>query len=416
MSSDTVQVPSFKDPLVYQDPFGLYDMLRENAPVYRNAELNLVLVTKYEDIVAVLRDPDTFSSSYFAKRTSGAQLPKVVADILATGYQGHDTLNQVDGPKHDFHAGIVRPFVAPRRVRVLKERIEQIVGEFIAQLPSGQPVDLIHDFAEGVSISVMCEFVGVSKDDHEVWARGADAELALIGALLDEDAQVRCATDFVRMQQRIAQLLEERAQSPRDDVLSAVANSQPPPGIDPLALGEKVRIVTATVVAGNETTRGLIASAMYRICGDPELEQRVRASEDAVAWLVEEMLRVEPPGIMIFRVATRDTELRGVPITAGEMIGVVLAAGNYDPEMFECPHAIQLDRANAKRHLTFGSGSHTCLGAPLARLEVTIAISALLAAFDRIELVPGPPPAYFPAYMIRSMQSLPVIMHRSQTS
>jgi cytochrome P450 len=413
MNSDTLRVRSFADPVVHQDPFALYDVLRERAPVYRNAELNLVMVTKYEDIVAVLRDPETFSSSYFAKRTSGANRPQLVADILATGYQGHDTLNQVDGAKHDFHAGIVRPFVAPRRVRELTERIQQIVDEFIADIPAGATVDLIHDFAEGVAISVMCEFVGVSKDDREVWVRGADAELALIGALLDESAQARYATDFVRMQHRIAELLEERAESPRDDVLSAVATAQPPPGIGPLAVGEKVRIVTATVVAGNETTRGLIASAMYRICRDPELERRVRGSGEAVTALVEEMLRVEPPGIMIFRVATRDTVLRGVPIAEGEMVAVVLASGNYDPDVFECPHAVQLDRANAKRHLAFGSGSHTCLGAPLARVEAAIAIRTLLDRFDRIELVDGPPPTYFPAYMIRSMQSLPVVMHRA---
>lgn len=416
MTSEIPGVQSFADPTVYQNPFGLYDMLREKAPVYRSDELNLVLVTRYDDIVAVLRDPGTFSSSYFARRTAASQRPKAVADILATGFQGYDTLNQVDGPKHEFHAGIVRPFVAPRRVRLLSRRIQQVVDEFVAGIPSGTPVDLIHDFAEGVAISVMCEFVGVSPDDREVWARGADGELALLGAVLDEPSQIRYATDFVRMQRRIAELLEERRLEPRDDVLSAVATVQPPPGLEPLAMGEMVRIVTATVVAGNETTRGLIASTMYRICRDPELEKRVRVSGEAVTALVEEILRVEPPGIMIFRVATRDTVLRGVPIAEGEMIGVVLAAGNYDPETFACPHAVDLDRGNVKRHLTFGSGSHTCLGAPLARLEATMAIRALLSAFDRIELVPGPPPAYFPAYMIRSMQSLQVVVHRADAS
>jgi cytochrome P450 len=414
--SETLQVPSFADPAIYQDPFSLYDLLREKAPVYRNAELNLVMVTRYDDIVAVLRDPDTFSSSYFAKRTSGSQRSKAVADILATGFPGHDTLNQVDGPKHDFHAGIVRPFLAPRRVRVLADRIQLIVNEYVADIPSGERADLIHDFAEGVAISVMCEFVGVPRADREIWARGADAELALIGAVLDEDAQIQYATDFVRMQKRIAELLEERAQSPCDDVLSAVATAGPPAGVEPLSLGEKIRIITATVVAGNETTRGLIASAVYRICRDPELEARVRAPADAVTQLVEEMLRVEPPGIMIFRVVTRDTVLRGVPIAEGEMMAVVLAAGNYDPDIFECPHAVKLDRGNAKRHLTFGSGSHTCLGAPLARVEAAIAIRTLLSTFDRIELVPGPPPGYFPAYMIRSMQSLPVIMYRPEST
>ena len=116
---------------------------------------------------------------------------------------------------------------------------------------------------------------------------------------------------------------------------------------------------------------------------------------------------------MIFRVATRDTELQGVPIAEGDMVGVVLAGGNYDAEMFECPHAVELDRANAKRHLTFGSGSHSCIGAPLARQEALIAIRSLLAEFERIELVDGPPPQYLPAYMIRSMRSLPVIMRRT---
>jgi cytochrome P450 len=411
--SEPISIPSFADPALHQDPFPLYDTLRAQAPVYRSAELDLVIVTRYDDIVAVLRDPETYSSSYFARRTSGVPRPAAVAEMLATGFQGHDTLNQVDGPRHDFHAGIVRPFVSPRRVRALGERIQEIVDEAIAAIPSGEPVDLIHDFAEGVAIAVMCEFVGVSSDDRALWARGADAELALIGALLDEDAQLRYATDFVRMQQRIAQLLEERRLAPRADVLSAVASAEPPAGLAPLAMGEMVRIVTATIVAGNETTRSLIASTIYRLGRDPALERRVRDRPELVPALIEEMLRAEPPGIMIFRVATRGTELGGVPISAGEMVGVVLAAGNYDAEMFACPRALDLDRANAKRHLTFGSGSHTCLGAPLARQEALIAIRSLLAAFERIELIDGTPPQYLAAYMIRSMRSLPVVMYRT---
>jgi cytochrome P450 len=411
--TDRTTIPSFTDPAIHQQPFPLYDMLRARAPVYRSAELGLVLVTRYDDIVAVLRDPESFSSSYFARRTSGAHRSAAVAAVLASGYQGHDTLNQVDGPAHDFHAGIVRPFVSPRRVRALGERIQRIVDDAIASIPSGRPVDLIADFAEGVAIAVMCEFVGVSSEDRELWARGADAELALIGALLDEDAQLRYATDFVRMQQRIAQLIEDRRQDPRDDLLSAVVSAPTPEGLAPLSIGEMVRIVTATVVAGNETTRSLIASTIYRLCLDPELEARIRSTPQQIPELIEEMLRVEPPGIMIFRVATRDTQLRGVPITEGEMLGVVLASGNYDPEMFGCPYSVELDRANTKRHLTFGSGSHTCLGAPLAREEALIAVRSLLATFDRIELVDGPPPAYLPTYMIRSMRALPVVMHRS---
>ena len=118
----SISIPSFTDPAVHRDPFALYDTLRAHAPVYRSDELDLVLVTRYDDIVAVLRDPETYSSSYFAKRTSGARLPPAVAQMLATGFQSHDTLNQVDGPAHDFHAGIVRPFVSPRRVRALGER------------------------------------------------------------------------------------------------------------------------------------------------------------------------------------------------------------------------------------------------------------------------------------------------------
>ena len=336
-----------------------------------------------------------------------------MADILASGWQGNDTLNHADGPAHDFHASLVRPFVGPRRVRALTEKVQRIVDEFVAELPSDTVVDLIADFAEGLAISVMCEFVGVPRQDRAVWARGADGEMALLGAVLDEQAAIRYATDYVQMQNRIAELLNERMESPCDDLLTAVATAHPPEGISPLTMGEMIRIITATVVAGNETTRAVIATAMRRICCDPGLEARTRASEEAVSTLVEETLRIEPPGIMIFRVATKDTILRGVKIAKNEMVGVVLASANHDPDVFERPYMFDLDRENPKRHLAFGSGSHSCLGAPLARLEAAVAIRTLLSTFDRIELSPGPPPKYFPAFMIRSMLSLPLIMHRA---
>lgn len=393
-------------------PFAVYDALREQAPVFRSEELDLVLVTRHDDVVAVLLDPETYSSGYFAKRTSGSMHGPAVTAVLTSGWPASDALTHVDGARHEFHAGLARPFVAPRTVRSLRSNVEAIVAEFVAKIPDRPVVDLVADFAEDVAISVMCEFVGVPRADRAIWARGADAELALLGGVLSEVDALRYARDYVRMQNRIAELLDERAARPTGDLLSVVATARPPEGLAELTMGEKIRIVQNTVVAGNETTRGLIASAVLRICREPGLEARVRTDDASIEALVEETLRIEPPAMLIFRVATRDHELNGTPVRAGETVAVVLASANFDASVFVDPHTFDVDRANARRHLTFGHGSHHCLGAPLARMEAAIAIRALLAAFDRIELAPGAEPRHFPAFMIRNLVALDLCLHR----
>jgi cytochrome P450 len=395
-----------------EDPITTHQMLRNESPVFRSNELGVVLVTRHEDVSRVLLDSGTFSSEYFATRTSSRAHQPAVAEILATGWPPSNALSHVDGPEHEFHAGLAKAFVSPRRVRELEGTVKAIVYEFVDLIPDRPMIDLIKDFAEDVAISVMCEFVGVSREDRHIWARGADAELALLGSANSEELAIAFATDYVRMQNRIAELLEDRQVSPTDDLLSAVATAAPPPGFE-LTMGQRIRIVQNVVVAGNETTRGLIASAVLKLCQDQTLQKRMRREPGAVETLLEETLRAEPPALMIYRVVERQTKLGGLELEVGEMVAVVLGSANYDEDVFECPHAFNIDRANAKRHITFGLGAHYCLGAPLARLEASIALKELLARFDEISLQPGAVLTYFPAFMIRNLTSLPLVLHRA---
>jgi cytochrome P450 len=394
-----------------EDPIRTHQMLRNESPVFRSNELGVVLVTRHPDVSRVLLDSKTFSSEYFATRTSSRAHQPAVAEILATGWPPSNALSHVDGPEHEFHAGLAKAFVSPRRVRELESTVKDIVDEFVDLIPDRPMVDLIKHFAEDVAISVMCEFVGVSREDRHIWARGADAELALLGSANSEELAITFATDYVRMQNRIAELLEDRQVSPTDDFLSAVAKAAPPPGFE-LTMGQRIRIVQ-NVVAGNETTRGLIASAVLKLCQDQALQERMRREPGAVEALLEETLRAEPPALMIYRVVQRPTKLGDLELEGGEMVAVVLGSANYEEDIFECPHAFNIDRANAKRHITFGLGAHYCLGAPLARLEASIALKALLARFDEISLQPSAVLTYFPAFMIRNLTSLPLVLHRA---
>jgi len=206
--------------------------------------------------------------------------------------------------------------------------------------------------------------------------------------------------------------IEERRREPRGDVLSGMAAATFPDGRVPEPI-EVARIASNMFTAGQETTVRLIGAALRRIADDPELQARLRASPELIPRFVEETLRIEGPIRGEFRLCLKTTELGGVPIPAGTTIMVTNGAANRDPRQFECPAQFRVQRENARRHIAFGYGVHTCPGAPLARSEARITIERLLDRTDDIrisEAAHGPAGArhydYMPTYMFTGLVDL----------
>ncbi|HEV8625727.1 MAG TPA: cytochrome P450 [Acidimicrobiia bacterium] len=400
-------IPSFTDPEVLADPHIAFDAMRAEGPAYRNDELRMVVVTRYDEVLAVLRDPETFSTKG-ALKTGGGKKQSAVGEVLARGFPYTDVLMNTEGDRHAHHAGLVKGYLSAARVRALTAPIQAMVDELLDKLPIGETFEFVSEVSLPLTIGVLCEFTGVPHEHRGLVEQATDAEVSLLGALQSEEQNVANAELIVAMQHLLADLIEQRRNAPQEDLISHVVHTPPPAGREPLTLAEMVTLLRGVVLGGNETTRGLINSATWTLAGAPELLARVRTDAAAFDRFIEEALRATSPVLMLFRVATRDTEIGGVPVAKGETVGVSYGAANRDPAQFPCPHAWDIDRPDVRRHMAFGFGEHFCVGAPLARLESRLALRSIVDRFSRIEVAPDGAPRFCPSFMVRNMASLPL--------
>ena len=409
------EIPSLAEQDWLQHPYPVLDKIRETAPVYRDPAMGgIALVTGYEEIRQILSDPETFSNNAYEKlRTGGiAEHPRVV-EALAEGVPPASALGQADGDRHGFHVSLVKPFLSGTRIRAMTPSVQAHVGTLLDRLPFDEPFDWVKDFAEPLTINVMCDFVGVPSQDREIFARGSDGEVLLIGSASSVDELVTAAHDFVRLQRYAEAQIRAPQADPTDDLISSVANGTAPEGVEPLTMPDRVQIIKTTFAAGNQTTRAALSSAVVMLVKHPELAGSIRGNPNALKLFIEEILRLESPVTALYRIATRDTEVGGERVAAGERIAVVYGAANRDPSQFGCPAEFNRERANLHRHFAFGLGLHYCLGAPLARLELRLAIDGFLRRFQHATLAPKTSPRYASTFIVRNLITLPLIGSRN---
>jgi cytochrome P450 len=278
---------------------------------------------------------------------------------------------------------------------------------------------LVESFSIPIAIQAMCEFdpdgdsgdVRVCRHRPRALAvarRRRRREVALQGAKLSEAEAVEAATSYVELQHYVARELIARQGSPADDLLGAIANAKAPDGLEPLTMAE---MVSLAIVAGNETTRSLLGSRLMMLAKKPALVELVRTGSKAMDTFIEEALRAMPPVWALFRITTKDAELSGLPIAAGELVVVAYGSANYDEAMFSSADEFDMDRENVRRHLSFGMGMHFCMEAPLARVETRIALRTLLERFDRIEFDPNRSLTWASMFPNYALKSLPVVLH-----
>jgi cytochrome P450 len=261
---------------------------------------------------------------------------------------------------------------------------------------------------------VVADLLGVPERDHELFRQrlgaGPGSETGTLGGTGADDALAQNPLEF--LYEQFTGYIQDRRREPRDDVMTGMARATFPDGSTPEAI-DVARIAANLFAAGQETTVRLFGTAMQRIGDDPELQRRLRDERELIPNFVEECLRIESPVKGDFRLARVTTELGGVKVPAGTTLMVVNGAANHDPARFECPAEFRVDRANARQHIAFGHGVHTCPGAPLARAEGRISIERLLDRMDNIRISEsehGPVGArrydYVPTYILRGVSRL----------
>jgi hypothetical protein len=356
---------------IHEDPYPVYARLRAEAPVYRNDELDFWAISRHEDVLAAFRNLDGFSNAF------GVSL-----EPSAFGPDAHRFMSflALDPPRHTRMRSLVGKGFTPSKVAQMDDQIRAIAREHLEPALERGTFDFIADFAGKLPMDVISELVGVPRADRAEVRRLADVVVHREDGLFDvPPAGMDAAFTLVGYYQA---MVDERRKAPRDDLTSALLVAEIDG--DRLTDDEIIAFLFLMVVAGNETTTKLLGNAWYWGWRHPD--ERAKPFDDGsrVADWIEETLRFDTSSQMLVRVARTDLELHGTTIPAGDRVLLLVGSANRDGAVFPEPDRYDLDR-DTSRLVSFGSGRHFCMGAPLARLEARIALgelTRLVSAYD----------------------------------
>ncbi len=408
----------FTDPELVADPYGYFDRLRSQCPVHPEPHHDVVMITGYREAIEVYNDNDGFSAcNAVSGPFPGFPVPLEGDDISGLIAEHRhklpmsDQLPTMDPPAHTDHRSLLMRLITPKRLSENEEFMWRLADRQLDTFIEQGQCEFIRDFAQPFALLVVADLLGVPDDDRDNFTRQLlhRPDDHGIGST-DEHAMAHNPLEFLYSQ--FSGYIEDRRANPRDDVLTGLASATFPDGSTPEVL-DAVRIAANVFAAGTETTVRLLSTMLFFLAEDPELQSRIRDDRSLIGNFVEEALRIESPIKGDFRLAQRPVTVGGVDLTAGTTVMLLNGAANRDPEQFSKPHALDIERDNARSHLAFGRGIHTCPGAPLARAEARVSLNRILDRMADIAIsedVHGPPGerrlVYVPTHILRGLAFL----------
>lgn len=400
MSQDTTILHQIFDPANRANPWPLWAKLRETPVCWQEDgpdDAGAWVVSTYREIEALLHDPRLSSDERNSRQTGGRPV----------GSDAPSRFINLDPPEHErLRALAMRHFGPPTRpayLEQLRPEIARSVTTLLDQLQGQPEFDFVEQFAYPLPVTVICRILGVPREDEpqfRVWA-SAFTESA---AETTEPARRQREQATRSLSQYLAGLIQRHREQPGDDLLSRMATDTGDEGR--MTDAQLVATGTLLLTAGHETTVNLLGNGLLTLLRHPEVLDRLRNQPDLIPAAVEEMLRYEPPVQFLRRTTMDEVTLAGTTIPEGVLVIWAIAAGNRDPARFTDPDAFDPERPD-NQHLGFGSGIHSCFGAPLARIEGQIAFTELLRRLDQPRLVVDPPP-YRPSPLLRGPEHLPI--------
>ncbi len=393
-------------PETQEDWYPAYAKLQTEAPVYQLPNSNVFVLSRYEDIMAVLRDNERFSNQ--AELHGGEPLlryPEARRIYEERGWPKSFPLS-VDPPEHRKYRRLIDHFFLGERLRQLRPMIESITNELIDSFAASGEIEFVSAFAEPLPVNVICRLMGFPLEDKPQLRIWSAAWAAPFARNLTLEQEIWVAEKGVEFQQYIKSHIDARRKAPQEDIISHLVQAKFD-GERPLTDSEIISMVDHMFIGGNETTTYALASGMWLMLREPEIYAALRADPSKIRTFIEEGLRLESPTQGLYRTATADTEIRGVHIPKGATIHMRFAAANRDPAMFPNPDRVDLCRRNAAQHLAFSQAEHHCPGFSLSKLEQSIAFTALLDRLPTLRFTPGKNDfRHLPGFVLRALKEL----------
>ena len=416
--SDWRTTDFFFDESLVEDPYPYFEALRSECPVLPLPHLGVVAVTGYEELNEVYRDNESFSScnsvigpfATFPVPLEGDDVSDIV-DRYRDQLPMHEHMVTMDPPDHTRERSLLMRLITPKRLKDNEEFIWRLAGQQLDEFIDDGRCEFISAYAQPFAMLVVADLLGVPEEDHRRFREGFGLS-GTVGEIGAGEEGSPGENPLAWLDQWFTEYVEDRRRLPRQDVLTELALATYADGTTP-DVSSVVLTSTFLFAAGQETSARLLATALRQLAEHPELQDTLRADSSLIPNFLEEVLRVESPVKADFRLTRRTTSIGGIEITAGTPVMLLNGAANRDPRHFECPAEFQGDRSNARTHIAFGRGAHSCPGGPLARAEGRVSIERILDRTRNIRLSEehhGPPGdrrfRYEPTWILRGLSNL----------
>ena len=390
------------------DPHKLLDRLRSECPVMRDEAAGTFIVTRYEDVRAIVQDTTLWRDPAVAEEA--AMMQKALSDRPVEGLTvPRDEMGVgillLDDPDH---ARIRNPFVKAfyRRIARSKPLVQQVIDGWLDRLAGKTTVDAMNDFALRVPIDVIARILGVDESRLSEFREWSEGVILSLNPFRDEEQTRTFVAAANALSGYMRELMAQRRREPRDDLTSDMVAMQD--AGEPLSDGEISANLQGLLVGGNLTTTDLIGNGIWLLLSHPDELKKLKEDPGLIVSAVEEVLRYEAPVDITGRIASRDMAIGGCPVRKTQSVLTSLRGANRDPAVFADPHRFDIARKDAP-HIAFGGGTHICIGAPLARIEAQLAILAFFERFPNARLAePNAPPQWRDLPFFRGLKALPV--------
>lgn len=397
------------NPQFTADRFALLAQMREDAPVTFLPALHVYAVTRWQEVHDVLGDAVTFASS--KAFSAGLHLAPEAEAIysLTSPLFAYNPIN-VDKPLHSRLRDPLMAAFTPKRIQSLAPMVIADVEDMLdAIVVSGGQTDLLQTLCKPLPLKTICRLLGVPLADAAKLSKWSDALIAFQTPGLPVEVQVSAAQGLRELEDYMRAKVAEKTATPDDGLISALVAGRAA-GENDLSDDELVADIAVVFFAGHETTINTIANSLLSLLDRREYWEAIAAGTVDTDNLVDELLRHDTSVMGLYRHATVDTVIGGVPIPQGAIVWVSYGAANRDPALFDAPEKLQCPRANARQNMAFGYGAHYCVGPLLARLQLREAVTRVAKRFPQMHLVPGAVVPEIPHHGLRAPITLPVLL------